>query len=364
MANKIRVLQVIPTLMLGGISSVVMNWYRHIDRNKYHFDFIVFNEGVLREEIESLGGEIFLLPTIKKNPVQYVSKIIELLKNDYNAVHVHNSFKNGVLLFIAKVFGVPTRVCHSHTSGVENKWLLPVFSILKWVTKSSSNIHVACGKEAGEFLYGHGSFLVLNNAISVDPFLLTNDGDDNNITKQKFGLPLNKRIIMHVGRFSIVKNHQFIIKLIEEMDVSAELHFVFIGEGPLKSKLSGYIESHNLSSQITLLPATKDIPSLLKCATGFIMPSLFEGVSVALLEAQAASLPCFVSDTIAFESDMGLNLVEFLPLDDAIKWTEHLNKCEKSLLEADQIKSSFFNRNFTTDAILLKLNEIYNEKVN
>ena len=128
--SKIYILQVIPALTAGGISSVVMNWYRNIDRTKYHFDFIVFNDGSLREEIENLGGEIYVLPTLRQSPLNYYRKLQNILKGNrhYHAIHVHNSFKNGVMLCLAKQAKISVRVCHSHTSGVENKWLLPIFS--------------------------------------------------------------------------------------------------------------------------------------------------------------------------------------------------------------------------------------------
>jgi len=196
---------------------------------------------------------------------------------------VHNSFKNGVLLLLARLLGVPIRVCHSHTSGLENKLLLPIFSILKLLAIKSSNVHVACGQEAGKFLFGKQPFLIINNAISVSTFLLNNV--DLIAKKKQFSLPINKRLIVHVGRFSTVKNHQFIIELVKSQQLDEDIHFVFVGEGPLKLQLTNYIIENQLVNKISVLPATKEVPHLLKCATGFIMPSLFEGVSVALLEA-------------------------------------------------------------------------------
>ena len=115
--KKIRILQVIPALTLGGISSVVMNWYRHLDNNKYQFDFVTFNDGPLRQEILALGGVIHLIPTIKQKPIKHLVALNKILSGapHYDVIHVHNSFKNGVLLWLAKRKGVKVRVCHSHT---------------------------------------------------------------------------------------------------------------------------------------------------------------------------------------------------------------------------------------------------------
>lgn len=150
--KKIRILQVIPALTLGGISSVVMNWLRSLDRNKYQFDFISFNDGPLRQEILALGGKIYIIPTIKQRPFAHLRAINKILSSTprYDVVHVHNSFKNGVLLWLAKRKGIPVRVCHSHTSGVENKFLLPFIGLLKSLVIRASNVHLACGESAGK----------------------------------------------------------------------------------------------------------------------------------------------------------------------------------------------------------------------
>lgn len=357
--KKIRVLQVIPALTLGGISSVVMNWYRHIDTSKYQFDFISFNDGPLREEIVALGGEIHIIPTIKQQPLTYLKAINRLLSKQpsYDVVHVHNSFKNGILLWIAKSKGVKIRVCHSHTSGVENKFLTPFMGILKYVVNAASNVHLACGDSAGKFLYGSKPFTVINNAISVQRYL-TGSANSQQI-KAQFSLPVDKTLILHVGRFSTVKNHQFILQLAKDKELSSSIHFVCVGEGPLKAGFIKNIADEKLTSRFTILPATPNIPDLLQCADAFIMPSLFEGVSVALLEAQAAALPCLISNTIAKESDMGLGLVTFHSLENLSSWLMQLNGLLASELTDEMISEAFFRQGFSTESALAKLAQLY-----
>ena len=360
--KKIRVLQVIPALTLGGISSVVMNWYRHIDASKYQFDFISFNDGPLRAEITALGGNIYIIPTIKQKPFQHLKAVNEILSNQqsYDVVHVHNSFKNGVLLWLAKQKGIKVRVCHSHTSGVENKFLLPFMSLFKALVTRASNVHLACGKEAGEFLYGNKPFTVINNAISVQRYL-THEQDSQK-TKTQFSLPKNKRLVLHVGRFSIVKNHQFLLALAKNKTLDPAIHFVCVGEGPLKTSFAETIQQEALQARFTLLPATPNIPLLLQCADAFIMPSLFEGISVALLEAQAAALPCLISNTIAKASDMGLELVSFNPLDDHLPWLVQLNSLPLLNLTADEIAEAFLDKGFSTESVLAQLTSIYSSR--
>lgn len=360
--KKIRILQVIPALTLGGISSVVMNWYRHLDANKYQFDFISFNDGPLRSEIIALGGNIHIIPTIRQKPFQHLKAVNKILSNPqgYDVVHVHNSFKNGVLLWLAKQKGIKVRVCHSHTSGVENKFLLPFMSLFKAIVTRASNVHLACGKEAGEFLYANKPFTVINNAISVQRYL-TGEQDTKKI-KAQFSLPQNKTLVLHVGRFSIVKNHQFLLQLAKDKTLNPAIHFVCVGEGPLKADFAETIQQEALQARFTLLAATPDIPLLLQSADAFIMPSLFEGISVALLEAQAAALPCLISNTIAKASDMGLELITFNPLDDLSPWLMQLNNLQEVNLAAEKITEAFFDKGFSTESVLAQLMNIYSSR--
>ncbi|AZQ82769.1 glycosyltransferase family 1 protein [Colwellia sp. Arc7-635] len=357
--KKIRILQVIPALTLGGISSVVMNWYRHLDQTKYQFDFVTFNDGPLRQEILALGGAIHLIPTIKQKPIKHLVALNKILSGapHYDVIHVHNSFKNGVLLWLAKRKGVKVRVCHSHTSGVENRFLQPFMGILKAIVTRASNVHLACGEHAGEFLYGDKPFTVINNAISVPRYL--NTATSSHAIREQFSLPVDKHIVLHVGRFSIVKNHQFLLQLAKELSLHTSIHFVCVGEGPLKEDFANKIQLEGVSERFTLLPATPEIPTLLHSANAFIMPSLFEGISVALLEAQAAGLPCLISDTIAKESDMGLDLISFHDLNNTLSWLKQLNHMKKVTLTDENVAIAFCDKGFSTEGVLLTLTALY-----
>ncbi|SEL39248.1 glycosyltransferase EpsF [Colwellia chukchiensis] len=354
--NKIKVLQVVPALTHGGISSVVMNWYRQLDKRQYQFDFISFNDGPLHPEITAMGGRVWLIPTLKQQPFLHLKAVIKLLSAAprYQVVHVHNSFKNVVLLWLAKCFGVKVRVCHSHTSGLENSRLRPVIGLLKSLTTAASNVHLACGQAAGLFLYGGKPFTVINNAICLEKFAVSSGH------KQPHQhLPSNKTLLLQVGRFSKVKNHQFLLQLAKQPSLADDIHFVCVGEGPLKAQFCQQITRLNLQSRFTVLPATAAIANLLQSVDGFIMPSLFEGVSVALLEAQAAALPCLIADTISTESDMGLGIVSRHGLDDLASWLTTLNNLPQVQVSQAQIHAAYAERGYTTDSVLRQLIAFY-----
>lgn len=365
MSEPIKVLHVIPELTPSGISAVVMNWVREIDTRQVEFDFISFNEGEFRDELEAKGCQVFCIPTLKQSPKEHVKQVKSIFgakAGGYDVIHVHNSFKNFVMLGLAKRYSIPVRVCHSHTSGLESKWLTPVFSLIKRLTKRFSNAYVACGDKAGQFLFGHDDFLVLNNAIKVDKFLPSPQRNTEiSATLKKYNLPKDKKLVIHVGRFSEVKNHQFLLQIANNKALNEDIHFVCVGDGPLKRQFAEDVVESRQSPRFSLLPANNDIPLLLGASSAFIMPSLFEGVSVALLEAQASKLPCLISDTISLEADMGLSLVEFLSLDALEDWVEQLNHLQLSELDNETIKQAFRLNNYSIDAVTGQLVTLYQD---
>ena len=160
----------------------------------------------------------------------------------------------------------------------------------------------------------------------------------------------------------MVKNHQFLLQLAQQRNLDSSIHFVCVGEGPLKDDFARKIQAENQQARFTLLPATPNIAQLLQSADGFIMPSLFEGISVALLEAQASALPCLISNTIAKESDMGLKLISFHDLDDRSSWLEQLNHLLAVYLTDEEISTAFLEQGFSTEGVLRQLTALYHTR--
>lgn len=352
----IKVLHVIPTLNFGGISSVITNWIKANDENKYIFDVLAFNDGPVRSIVELNGGQVFLVRTIKDNPISYFKNLINIIKGgNYDAVHVHNSFKNGIALAVARLLGVKIRICHSHTTGLEDKSLKLLFPFLKYIAISNSTKLIACGERAGEFLYKKRKYEVINNAVDIEKFLKI---DVNRRNACRFGLPENKVIIGHLGRFSDVKNHSFILRLAKQLD--CRFHIVMMGDGPLKQEIKENIKQNELEEKITVLDSTNLVAEYLNCLDFFILPSKFEGVSLALLEAQASSLNCFVSDNVPKDNDIGLELINFLPIDDPMLWANKIiHYKETGSLEPSAIEEAFFRNGFSIKYLKTRLNELY-----
>jgi glycosyltransferase EpsF len=326
--KPMKVLQIVPSTGYGGISSMIMNLYRNIDKSRVQFDFAAFNRGDLHDEICDNGGSIFYFDYIKKQgPISYINKLTRLMKDNgpYSAVHVHNGYKGGFALLAARMQGIPIRVSHIHTSNVEQRWQKIFLPLLKKLSVLNSTNFLACGQEAGIFMYGNKGFEVLTNAIDVNRFIHPNEKKIQELRKE-LKISIDSTIIGHVGRFSEVKNHKHLINIAERLKkLDIDFKMIFIGDGPLKEEIQQTIKDKGLSNNIILAGLRSEIPELMSIFDVYIFPSLFEGLPVSLLEAQASGLPCLVSTGVPRESDVGAGLIKFMDLDNQIKeWVEEL----------------------------------------
>ncbi|MCG7406101.1 glycosyltransferase family 1 protein [Paenibacillus sp. ACRRX] len=314
-----RVLQVIPSTGYGGISSMLMNIYRCVDRDTLQFDFAAFNQGPLHDEIADMGGRIFYFDYIKKQGIfSYMRAFKNLIQEHgpYQAVHVHNGYKGGFALMAARQAGIDIRVCHIHTSNVEQAWQRAIVPLLKTAAIINATDLLACGQEAGSFMYGRRPFDVLTNAINSSSYAFRTQSDRSRMRKE-LGIPTDCLVIGHVGRLSEVKNHFFMIDIadwLKRQHPELCFWFVFTGDGPLKYDLEQAIISKGLDQHFIFTGLRSDIPELLQAFDVYLFPSLFEGLPVSLLEAQASGLPCLVSAGVPNEADIGAGLVRFMDL--------------------------------------------------
>lgn len=214
--KKINILQVIYQLGDGGVESMLMDIYRNIDFKKYRFIFLVQEKSIKYvDEIEKMGGKVITISPLKKQGlIKYIKEIKRICKEEkIDVVHSHNLTQNFIVLYAASLAKVKIRVSHSHltsTFSIASKFLMP---IIRFLTNSISTNRLACGYDAGKFLYGNKSFKVINNAIDVNKFINAPQPKlDDTLKKVK-----NKYIILHVGRLCNQKNHDFIIEIAKEL---------------------------------------------------------------------------------------------------------------------------------------------------
>lgn len=318
----------------GGAETMVMNHYRALDRTKVQFDFLVHRQdkGAYDDEIESLGGRIFRAPAIR--PWTYLSYFRWLNTffkghiSEFKAVHGHIQENSGFALYFAKKYGIEKRIASSHIAnlGIDFKYIFRQFGKL-W-TWHNANVRLACGEEAGKFLYGHRDFKVLKNAIPTQKYLF--NPHIRFETRQELGLNDNQIIIGSVARLCPQKNHKFILDTFRHFfNLNPNSTLLLVGEGPLSAELQMYAQNLNIANHVRFLGARSDINRLLQAFDVFFMPSLFEGLPVSVIEAQAAGLQCVLSDTIDSTTNITGN-VHFISLDSPAEvWVSELEKASQ-----------------------------------
>ena len=317
----IRVLHYVGRMNRGGMETFIMNLYRKIDRERVQFDFAVHGDyaGDFQEEISKLGGKFHYFPRMRKNPLKYKAAWRKFWKEnggDYGAFHMHtNSLANIVALEEAERAGTPVRIVHSHSSTANKGRLQRLNDFLHKrhqarIPRLATHLFT-CSDKAAQWLFGGtsvGGLVVqqINNGVDVEAFRF----DEAKRKKIRDELSLgDAKIIGHIGVFLPVKNHRFLIDVVErafERDRAARC--LMIGDGPLRAEMEEIVRQKNLENVVVFLGVRRDIPDLLSAMDAFLMPSLYEGLPVSLVEVQANGLPALVSDTITKDVRLKDNL--------------------------------------------------------
>lgn len=327
--KPVRVLQVVVNMNSGGIENMLMNLYRSIDKTQIQFDFLVHTteKSFFDNEIEELGGKIHrIIPLRLNNLFKYKSALNQFFKEqDYQIVHSHISVWSYFVLSAAKKNLIPVRIAHSHESH-DSIWdhrlyRIPLIFSLKKVINNSVTHRFACAKDAGNWLFGNQKFTVLNNAIETNKFIFNSDFAN----QKKVQLNLSGKLIFgNVGRFNTQKNHIFLIDVFKELlRKMPDAYLLLVGEGNLRKEIEAKVNSYNIKDSVSFLGLRDDVNELLQVMDYNLMPSLFEGLPVSLIEAQASGVRIFASDKISKEADI-TGLIDFLSIDDPMIWVNHI----------------------------------------
>lgn len=302
--KKIVIAQIVGKMVGGGVEAVVMNYYRHIDKDKFQFDFIVTSDStrVPLDEIEAFGGRVLYIPPIK-NPYSYMKSLYKIFKeNKYSIVHSHVNTLSVFSLACARFANVPMRISHAHsTTNKDEKLRNLAKNILKNFSKIFANEYFACGKYAGEFQFGKNSnFTIINNAFELDKFKFSHEYRKN--IRAGLGIKDSDFVIGHVGRFRTQKNHKFLIDIFQEiLFIKPNSKLLLLGDGELLNDIVSYVKEKNIYDMVIFAGNVNDVYKYYSAMDVFVLPSLYEGLPVVGLEAQVASLPCVFSDEITKE---------------------------------------------------------------
>lgn len=363
-----KVLQVTASLRQGGAEAMIMNVYEQIDRTRLQFDFLVYDDAPTHytERVKELGGNVIVLKRHPSwNALEYWKKLSRILTEygPYTAVHAHTNVHNALPLAVAKHCGIQKRISHSHSiKSYEGYGLLrkAFWGLMGKVIRRTATTFAACGTEAGYSLYGRKLFddrgVVIHNPIAIEDYLSQKRAD----SLQKDCLTIGC-----VGSFREAKNHAFIVKIAAALkEKGIPFRMQFAGTGELEPEIRQMVSDQHLTDQIMFLGLRRDIPELMAQFDLLLMPSLYEGFPVTLIESQASGLPALISDRVPAEADLGMGLIARCALSDSLdQWVAQILKTASTETpDADIRRKILLEKGFDTASVVRELYQLYGVK--
>ena len=332
MSDVVRVLHALGGMNRGGQETFIMNVYRSINREKLQFDFLLNNPRKCdyEDEIISLGGTIHRVPRRYPNYLLHLKCLNTFFKNNtqYNIVHQHTNSCSAIsTLICAKKHGFKRIIIHSHNSRPDAGFGTKIFDYLyKPRIKKYATHYFACSELAASNLFSKyvkkNEVIIIKNAIDTDVYRK----NDVKRKKKRIAMKVDEKFVIgHIGRFSSVKNHSFIIEVFRVIHAkNPDVFLLIVGEGELRTAIEEKVDLLGLKDSVIFTGVRSDVPDLLRTMDVFLLPSLYEGLPVTLVEAQASGLPCVVSDVVTKEVAI-TDLIEFIPLSEsAAYWADRL----------------------------------------
>lgn len=335
--SKVKILQInASSKVYGGVSAMIFNLYKHIDREKIVFDFFCpeySTYGLVENEIKKMGGRIFEY-RISGNKIIKKIKLAEALRNlikenKYDVIHINSGsfFFNLEVALISKMLKVKKIIIHSHNAGGNEGLKVVAMKTLKPLLTWAATDLLSCSKKAANYMFSKksvnsGKYRVIKNGIETSKYVY--NSETREIIRRKLSIDDETFLIGHVGRFNFQKNHKFLIKVFSELIQSRpNSKLLLIGTGELEESIKDLCKSLNILDKIIFYGLSDNVNELMQAMDVFVLPSLFEGLPVVGIEAQAAGLKCYLSKNITEETNITGNII-FLEINDTRKWVEKL----------------------------------------
>ena len=325
---------VVGSLDCGGAESLVMNLFRNIDRSKIVFDFAVHTDyrGFFADEVESLGGKIYHFPKYRIiNGIKFRKcwkKFFQEHQGEYQIIHTHHSSSVAMILKIAKKFGLYT-IAHSHSAGWDKSLIGLGNRLLSHGTRKVADHFFACSYLAAVAEFGKkvaddkSRCEIIANGVPADKYIFNEE--IRHTIRKELNLNDDVHIYGHVGRFVYAKNHQYLIKVFNEiLKKDPSSYLLLLGDGDLKNEIVDQIEKLGIKDHVLMPGLVKNVNEYLQAMDYFVFPSNYEGLPVVLVEAQASGLRCLKSDVITNEVDV-TDLVDALSIkEEPVIWAEKI----------------------------------------
>ena len=304
MENVIRILHVVTHMNRGGLETMIMNYYRNIDRSKIQFDFLTHRSKEEKKdydnEIESLGGKIYHISRLNPFSYKYKKELRNFFKNhrEYNIIHVHLDCMSGVVLKQAKKAGIRCRIAHCHSSNQDKNLFYPIKLIFKQLIPKYATDLFACGESSGKWMFGkNADFIVLKNAIDSKKYIY--DCEKRSLARNELNIKENCLVVGLVARFSKVKNHIFLVDVFESLlQKHSNSLLVLVGQGECQENIKKIVKEKHIENNVIFLGLRSDVDFVLQALDFFVMPSLYEGLPLSVIEAQASGTKTFISDNV------------------------------------------------------------------
>jgi glycosyltransferase involved in cell wall biosynthesis len=322
-SRQLRVLHVVGRMVRGGVETWLMHILNTMDREKIQNDILVHLRqlGEYDEEITTLGAKILVCP-IDGNPFLYAARLARVLHSGaYDVVHSHVHHFSGWVLLISRLLGIPVRIAHSHSDTTGIDAAAPFgrrlyLRLMKWLIDRFATVGLAVSAKAAQALKRSEScrlkWHVIPCGIDLAPFALPSD---KALRRRELSLPDKAMIVVHVGNFTAAKNHPFILQIFGEIDkIKPDSYLLLVGDGGTRHEIEAIAKSMPVADRIIFLGRRPDVPAILASADVFLFPSAFEGLPLAVIEAQAAGLPVVIASTVSAEIEAVPGLLWWLSL--------------------------------------------------
>ncbi|OUQ04803.1 hypothetical protein B5E91_08980 [Thomasclavelia spiroformis] len=353
----------------GGISAYIMNYYRKMDKKDIIIDFIVQGDGkcLFVDEINNNGGKVFVIPNKSQKLIAHIKKLNYIIKTgNYDIVHAHADAANGLILKIAKKNNIKVRISHCHSTNFFTKSKIKIFfnKVQKKMIFNNANYFWGCSDASCQWLYDDNNYEVINNAIDIEKFRF------NNEKRKEYRELLNTKdsfCICQIGHFNYIKNQMYTIKIITELKKNyptLDFKFYFIGSG-LDSEINklNKLITPEIKENIIFLGRRNDVFNILQAMDLLLMPSIFEGFPVSLVESQAAGIKAIVSKNITDSVSVIPGLIKFLKIDDSDlgEWVENILKSVN--YKREDTREKLTEKGFNIEIEAKKLRDRYDKLI-
>ena len=364
--KKIKVIHFISGLKAGGVESMIINFAKLLQD---YFEFTVVyqhkpDEKCYQKMVDA-GCKLKRIPSKSKHPFKNIKEINKIFKKEkYDIVHSHMNLTCWIPLMIARFNGIKNRVSHSHIAKNEGSGIkYKVFAnVSKFLVKASANYYCACGEDAATYMYGTGfkedkKHYIIHNAVNIDDFKFTEKVRDDYRKEMKLE---DKYVVGHIGRFTEQKNHKFLIDIFEGVSQRIDnAVLLLIGTGELYDEVYDYVKLKKLDDKVIFMGSRNDVCNIIQAMDVFILPSLYEGLPVVSIEAQASGVSCLFADTI----DKKCKLIEnadFLPIDKGVGvWVDRIMDCRNRKLDRNSVGKQVRDAGYDINKEVLKLKKMY-----